>query len=200
MINPSVIPVGTRRFSWAIGMRILQSALLLLFVPRMSMPVNAQQSQRQGDSALTKEQDRPVADSHSFMELFTKLENQWAHAVQGKDRSGLETLLAPEFIVRNAEDPGHPVNRDAWINDAITEPEIGSSSNTMIAIRAFMGVAVVSFMHEERQRVNGKGHTARFFIVDVWEVNHQHWQAAERFISPAGGGHDEEHRAGHRIR
>jgi hypothetical protein len=200
MICPSERPVGTRRFTWAIGVRILQSALLLLVVFRMSISVSAQQPQRQDDSALVREQDRPVADSHSFMELFTKLEDQLAHAVQGKDRSGLEPLLAPEFIVRNAEDAGHPALREAWISDAMTGPQIGSISNNTIAIRAFIGVAIVSFMQEEQQKVNGKDRTARFFIVDVWEVNHQHWQAAERFMSPVGGRSYEVHPAGNRIR
>lgn len=199
MISPSKMITRIRKDFWVTRTRIPQVALPLLLALMMTLPVNAQQSQKQSDSVSAKEQDRPLADSHSFMELFTKLENQWTRAVQEKDRSGLETLLAPEFIVHYAEDPAHPVLRDAWITDALAGPQIDSFSHDTMDIRAFMGVAIVSFLQKEQQKVNGKDRPVQYFVVDVWEVNHQHWQAAARYLTPVGS-RLEEHHGGRRIR
>jgi len=191
---------GSQKAFGVTSVRILQAALAFLAMLWMAMPVNAQHTQGKNNSAFVEEQERPVADSHSFMELFTKLENQWMQAMQGKDRSGLETLLAPEFMVYDAEDPGHPMVRDAWISDALAGPRIGSFSHNTMAIRAFMGVAIVSFMQKEEQKVNGKDRTVQCFVVDIWEVNHQHWQVAERYISPVGNRLQEDRHAGNRTR
>lgn len=167
-------------------LRVGLPVFLLLWIPAGG---NAQHAHKQKDSASVQEQqqERSLADSHSFMELFTKLEDEWTNAIQKKDRSGLDALLAPEFILRNAEDPQHPLLRNTWISQAIAGPEPQSFRHSTMAIRAFLGVAVVSFTQEEKQNMNGKDRTARFFIVDVWEVNQHHWLAAERYILPVAG-------------
>lgn len=161
--------------------RILHAAFLALLMLCAVAPVRAQQPKEANPDSI-KEQDRSIADSHSFMELFTKLENQWTQAVQKRDRSALEALLAPEFNVQTAEDPQHQVTREKWISNALSGPEIKSFDHNTMAIRAFMGVAIVSFSQQEQQKVNGKVRTVRSFVVDVWEVDHHHWLAAERFL------------------
>lgn len=170
--------------SLAAVIRAAMAAFVLLWL--MPVFVSAQQAQDQSGASPMWNPERPVADSHSFMELFTKLETQWTQAMQKRDRSGLETLLAPEFIVRNADDPQHPLERDAWISDVLAGPEIESVNQDTMAIRAFMGVAIVSFAQKEQRRMSGKNRNVRCFVVDVWEVNHQKWQVAQRYISLVG--------------
>lgn len=182
----SPIEITVSIFRWETRAPILGRALLVLMLVGVSVSCKALQAQKQNKPAAMTEQERPLADSHSFMELFTKLEDQWTQAIQKRDRSGLEALLAPEFIVSNAEDPEHSVVRDAWMSDALSGPEIESFSHNGMAIRAFMGVAIVSFTQIEQQKVNGKVRTVRSFVVDVWEVNHQHWLVAERYFFPVG--------------
>src|SRR5215469_4837924 len=191
---------GSQKAFGVTSVRILQAALAFLAMLWMAMPVNAQHTQGKHNSAFVEEQQRPVAEYPSFMELITKLENPWMQAMEGKPRSGLETLLAPEFMVYDAEDLGHPMVRDEWISDALAGPRIGSFSHNTMAIRAFMGVAIVSFMQKEEQKVNGKDRTVQCFVVDIWEVNHQHWQVAERYISPVGNRLQEDRHAGNRTR
>jgi hypothetical protein len=144
------------------------------FMLRLAVPVDAQQVHK------------TLADSRSFMELFTKLENQCSTAIEEKDRPGLEVLLAPEFTVRNAETPQVLTARGAWINDVLAQPETKSFNRDSMAIRAFMGVAIVSFAQNERQRISGRDRNIRSFIVDIWKVDHNQWLIAERFLFPVG--------------
>ena len=130
----------------------------------------------------SSEKERPVADSRSFMELFTKLERGWTEAAQKKDKDALEAVLAPEFILQTSDNPENPIPRADWIEHTLASDGIGSFSQRTMAIRAFIGVAVVSFVQSQTENVNGKGRTANYFIVDLWEVNQDKWQLAARYI------------------
>ena len=48
-----------------------------------------------------------------------------------------------------------------------------------------MGVAVVSFVQSQQDITSNKKNTCDYFIVDLWEVNHEKWQAAALFITKA---------------
>jgi hypothetical protein len=53
-----------------------------------------------------------------------------------------------------------------------------------MTIRAFLGVAIVSFVRSERAIIRGSDTNTDFLIVDVWETNHGKWQPAARFVAP----------------
>ncbi len=134
----------------------------------------------------TPEKERPASDAHSFMELFTKLERDWTQAVQKKDKTALDAILAPEFMLRTSENPENPLPRAEWIQHALTSYDIRSFSRRAIAIRAFMGVAVVSFVESQQATIDGKDCSGDYFIVDLWEVNHGRWQMSARYVAPVG--------------
>ena len=156
-------------------------ALLLLCV---AVPCMAQAGQlrERGKS----EEERPASESHSYVELFTKLERDWSLALQKKDKTALEATLAPEFIYRASEDPENPVLRADWMQQALMSSDIRAFSQRAIAIRAFLGVAVVSFVQSEQSTVNGKDRSDEYFIVDLWEGHQDKWQVAARYRAPAG--------------
>ena len=129
----------------------------------------------------TPEAERSASNAHSVIELFTKLENEWMKACQRKDRDTLDDILAPEFIMRASSDPDHPVSRADWIQGALTKDQIRSYGFHGMTIRAFLGVAVVSFVQSEEAKISGNSYT---FIVDIWEVNHGRWHPAARFVAP----------------
>jgi Domain of unknown function (DUF4440) len=153
--------------------------LLVVLVLCVSSSFAAQKKKQHEPS----EAERPASASRSFMELFTKLERNWADAAQKKDQAELEQFLAPEFIVRTSADPDHPVSRAEWMQNVLTRYDIRSVSQRSMAIRAFLGSAVVSFVQTQQASVGGKDRSGDFFIVDLWVTNNGKWQAAARFIS-----------------
>ena len=157
-------------------------ALLLTGTLLLSPSVSAQKKKQK--EAQTTEAKRQSSDARSFMELFTKLESEWMNAVQKKDREALDAMLAPEFSVRNSADPEHPVSRSDWMQYALTDREIRSYSFRAMTIRAFLGVAVVSFVESEQTTTRGKESTHEWLIVDIWEANRGTWQPALRFFAP----------------
>lgn len=130
--------------------------------------------------------DRPASDAHSFQELFQKLERNWIKAVQDKDNTSLDALLAPEFMYWTSQEPERPTPRADWVRHALTNGERGIFTPGVMAIRAFVGSALVSFQLTRSDVVGGKRHTQRYFVIDLWEVNHGKWQVADRYITPAG--------------
>jgi len=160
--------------------RVIVPTLVLFWF--LANPCKAQQTRESGQRASDGENS--AADSRSFAELFTKLERSWIQAVQDKDEPSLDAILAPEFMLRTAWNSDNPVPRTAWMKHTLTNSEVRSYTQRPMAIRAFMAVAIVSFVESYRETIDGKSHTCDYFIVDVWEVNHQKWQVAARYVNP----------------
>jgi len=130
------------------------------------------------------EKERPASDARSFLELFTKLERDWIQAAQRRDEAALNSILAPEFTVLSAESPETPLPRADWIQRALTGYDIHSYSHRGMVIRAFLGVAVVSFVQSQEATFNGRDCSGDYLVVDLWEANHNKWQASARYIAP----------------
>jgi hypothetical protein len=153
-------------------------ALLLLFT---CIAAPAQKPHEK--PSQSSEGNRPASDAHSFMELFTKLEDSVASAVQKKDRPALDKTLAPEFIIRSSDDPEHPVTRAQWLRKDLEEGNISSFHQRAFAIRAFASEAIVSYVQKQKATLGSANRSGNFFIVDVWVVNHGEWQLAARYLS-----------------
>ena len=156
--------------------------LLLLFVCVVVSAV-AQDDSR---SRETKAAEKPwtVSDSRSFMELFTHIEEDLDRALRYRDQSVLGTILAPEFRVRT---PEGVTPRAIWLRDAFNNRGQCLYHRRNIEIRAFMGVAVVSFIESATPAGHEQGcRPGEYLIVDVWESNHKNWQVSARFMSTGG--------------
>lgn len=130
------------------------------------------------------ETERHDPEARSFMELFTKLEHDCIQAVQKKDKTALDAILAPEFMFRTSENPENSLSRVDWIQQVLTSNEIRSINHHAMVIRAFLGVAVVSFVQSQQATIDGKDRSGDYLIVDVWEVNHDKWQMSARYLAP----------------
>lgn len=131
------------------------------------------------------EAERPASEAHSFMEMFGKLERDYVVAVQKKDKTALDHLLAPEFILRSADDPEHPILRDAWLNTGASTWDIRSYSHRTMSVRAFADSAIVNFSETRNASHAGKDASGDYFVVDLWVVNQGDWQLAARYIARA---------------
>lgn len=130
------------------------------------------------------EKDRSAADAHSFVELFSKLENNWVQAEQRRDSAALDAILAPEFSMIRSEHPETPVSRAEWMQRALHVDRIQYWKQHAMNIRAFLNVAVVSFVQSQKAMCDGSDCSGEYLIVDVWEASHGQWKVAERYISP----------------
>ena len=149
----------------------------------MAAPLAAQVNRKHEPAASQSE--RPASDAHSFPELFTKLESDWIQAAQRKDEAALDSILAPEFTLLSSESPENPLLRADWIQRALTGYDIQTYSRRAMAIRAFLGVAVVSFVQTQNATCDGKDCSGDYLIVDLWETNHNRWQVSARYMAPA---------------
>lgn len=159
-------------------------ALALLLSLYVATPSAAQRAQEHPEA--TPEEKRPASESRSYMELFTKLERDWTQAVQKKDKASLDEILAPEFTLRTSENPESLILRADWIQKALTSYDLRSSNQRAMVIRAFLGVAVVSFVQSEQVTIDGKDSSGDYLVVDLWKANRNRWQVAARYLAPAG--------------
>ena len=157
---------------------------LLLLVLALCMPCRLASQKTPSHKQATSDAQRPASDARSFTELFTKLERDWLEAVQRKDAVRLDEMLAPEFVQRTSADPEHPVLRADWMQNVLTKYDIRSFSYRAMAIRAFLGVAIVSFVQTQQAVIDGKKRDGDYFVVDLWVANHGKWQVAARYLSP----------------
>lgn len=161
----------------------LTTAFVLLF---LCFSFHAPAQQVHTPEKPVAEKDRPASDAHSFQELFQTLERNWIEAVQRRDSDAVDALLAPEFMSWTSEDPENPTPRAEWVQHAFAHVESGTLTPGAMSIRAFVGSALVSFQLTHTDVIDGKQQTQRYFIIDLWEVNHGRWQVADRYVTHAG--------------
>jgi hypothetical protein len=127
--------------------------------------------------------NRSAADAHSFLELFIKLEDGCTQAEQKKDKAALESCLAAEFKVISADNPDSSLPRADWMQQALTTDQIQSYNQRSMQIRAFLGVAVVSFVQTQKATCAGKDCSGNYLVVDVWEAVQNKWHIATRYVA-----------------
>jgi hypothetical protein len=156
--------------------------LVLVYSLFLAVPCAAQVAHKKEPGP--SEAERPASEARSFMELFTKLERDWTLALQKKDEVALDAIVAPEFMLRTSENPENPLPRTDWIHHELTRCDIRAFDHRGMAIRSFLGVAVVSFVESLQGTMNGNDCSTDYFVVDIWESNHGKWQASARYVAP----------------
>jgi hypothetical protein len=118
-------------------------------------------------------------DIRSFATLFGRLEHDLATAIQARQIPDIEKFLAPEFVMRSASDPQRIVSQKDWIRGETAGPKLDSVEQREMVIRAFMSVAVVSFIQEQQRGAAGAG--GDFLVTDIWVANSGKWKLAQRY-------------------
>ena len=163
-------------------MQLASIWLAPLFLLSLTSLCLGQQTQQQ--ERAESEADSPASSAHNYMELFTRLERDCSLAAQQKDKVALDAIIAPEFMLRTSENPENPQPRTEWIEHALSSRRASVVTRRSMAIRAFLGVAVVSFVQTEKVTVDGKDRSRDYFIVDLWKASHDKWQICTRYVSP----------------
>lgn len=129
----------------------------------------------------------PVITMTRTAKLFGDLERQLFEAVQKKDAAALDTLLARDFEVRRAEEPGMPEPREDAIRRETSSYTLREYRIGEIAVHSYgTDTAVVSFLCIEDAQEGGNSTGGSRMMVDVWRQEDGVWKLAARYVSASG--------------
>ncbi len=149
------------------------------------LSTSAMPQRKHGSEDVRPIEQRPASDAHSFIELFGKLERDLAIAAEDRNVKVLDTLLAEEFLERDAAEPENSIVKAQWKRTHLPAYDLDPSKIKAMTIRAFLSNAVVCFVQSQKLGSGSAKPVSQYLIVDVWIVNHQKWQLASRFKSTA---------------
>lgn len=93
-----------------------------------------------------------------------------------ENNAEVNSFLAADFEVRNAEAPNHPIPRAAWLAaNAIVKEK---ATITQMAVRELGEIRIVSFI-----LISEKNPDKKYFVVDIWKSKDMHDQLMARYIS-----------------
>lgn len=118
-----------------------------------------------------------------LVKTFSELEGDWIDAVQAKDRTAIDNLLAPNFEVRTAAAPGQPTPREESIKHALQQAPFASQLGQMAA-HEFGDVVIVSFLWK-LEVTKSNSLAQQIFVVDTWKKIDGKWQVMVRYASPS---------------
>jgi hypothetical protein len=132
-------------------------------------------------NAQTADHGKIMTVSRSVM-VFVQLEQSLDDAFRNKDEAGLAKLLAANFELRQASNPGLPVPREDWLKGATPNPQ---SQLSQMAVHDQGTLAIASFLRSTPS--DQPDQPAKLtFVVDVWKKQGDDWQLDTRYESDAG--------------
>lgn len=125
---------------------------------------------------------RTVPTVTLLVKIFSELENSWNDAVQNKDLTTLNNIIAPGFELRRAALPGQPTPRAESIEQSLKDVPFSSSIGQMAA-HEFSDVIIVSFMWTLEVKKSSPI-AQKIFVIDTWKKFDDKWQVVVRYASP----------------
>ena len=114
------------------------------------------------------------------------LSEEWMNAVRERDAATLERLVAPAFRFMAIHLAPEPMNREQWLNAALTGYEIVSFSflDADVVVHGDTGI-----VHSRYSQIGNLGTTdlsGVFRLTDVWGRREGDWQVLARHSSLVG--------------
>ncbi|MDP9267189.1 MAG: nuclear transport factor 2 family protein [Acidobacteriota bacterium] len=106
---------------------------------------------------------------------FGKLEGRLNNALRARDRSGLDTLLAKDFELRESGRPAELTLRDDFLGNAAHGSAVACAVEQLMP-RLFGDTAVISFVCTSSPSGNAR------LAVDVWHRTGRDWKLAARYL------------------
>jgi hypothetical protein len=117
------------------------------------------------------------------------LTNQWTAAIIAKDRSKLESLMAPEYKLQGW-DGSWQVERSLWLENLFQSYDIAEYRHVDIVPHVYGDVAAITskyYWRGKRGRNEKKPFEEHGYVVDVWRRASGHWQVVSRITIIAPG-------------
>jgi ketosteroid isomerase-like protein len=110
------------------------------------------------------------------------LTNQWTDAILAKDRSKLDTLMAPDFALHGWDGSWH-VERALWLENLFQSIDIAEYRHSEIVPHVYGDVAAITskyYWRGARGRDEKKPYEEHGYVVDVWRRANGRWQVVSR--------------------
>lgn len=120
----------------------------------------------------------------NWQQTFTDLENRWMNAWKDKDEKVASGIMADDFTLSSAFLKGKTMNKQAWLQLAMSGYNCQSFNFDSIKVRRYNNTAVVDSWYQQQATLNGKDRSGNFLITDVWiKQNDGKWQVVSRHSS-----------------
>ncbi len=120
--------------------------------------------------------------SGSLEAELVSLTNEWTSAILAKDRSRLETLMAPDFTLHGWDGSWH-VERARWLENLFQSIDIAEYRHSAIVPHVYGDVAAITskwYWRGTRGRDGKKPFEEHGYVVDVWRRAEGRWQVVSR--------------------
>jgi len=111
----------------------------------------------------------------SLQQMFTKLENEWAKADNGKDTAVLDRILADDWIYLGAHGTQTKAQHLADLKSGGGDLEFETLAD--IKVRVFGDTAVVTGTAEQKNSDKNNTASGHYVWTDVFVKRHGQWQA-----------------------
>ncbi len=136
-----------------------------------------------GNPTLTQAADHgKITTVSRSVSVFSQLEDSLDAALSGTDASARDKVLAADFELRQAANPGVPVPREEWLKNA---NQNAGTQRKQMAVHDHGTLAVVSFLRSTPSDQADQP-ARQSFVVDVWKKQGDDWQLDTRYEADAG--------------
>lgn len=114
--------------------------------------------------------------------VFTGLEARLLQAVQKKDKTGLQAMLADDFAIDmpNAD----RLAGDDWLESVMAGDYILKEFGVrQVSVSDLGNAEVVKFDRLQEATYKGTPDNGEFFVVDLWKKDGDTWKLANRYVS-----------------
>jgi hypothetical protein len=165
--------LGYRLFARSRGLKMISGAsLVLLSILLLNSFGFSQQS------------PKPKAPVKSRLQVFfAELENQELDAIQGKDQSALNRILADDFRESRPDNADKPTSREDWLREAFSRTAKSYEVRQMSVRPLSPQISVASFILSQAFEQGGRSETEERFVVDVWTNSGggDNWRCTDRY-------------------
>lgn len=121
--------------------------------------------------------------------LFTGLEKRILLAVQKKDKSSLQALLADDFEI--AMPDADPLAGDDWLDSVVANDfSLKSFVVRQLSVADLGEAAVVKFDRIQQATYKSNNESGEYFVVDLWKKSGDSWKLTNRYASKVSSAPD----------
>jgi ketosteroid isomerase-like protein len=119
-------------------------------------------------------------DTGSQTAELERISRDWMDAMVKHDRAKLESLMAPEYALKNWDNSKQSVGRTAWLDALFNHIKIEKFEQKAISANVYGDVGVVTSKYIWIGSVDGRPFDSKGYITDVLRRDPEGWKVVSR--------------------